>query len=544
MDKSSFMSLKAAITGAILLVSSISIVLSVSLTTYVHNQDIKRESAHFAKAVAEIVSFNSVVALSFDQTEGLKEFLSTLSNIDELNNVHIYSYNQRQNRLEFFSSYNKTGVLPVTTQNERINYLSKPRYSKDYVEYATPVIDPINKEKTGYVYVRLSMSNYQQNLTELIQINASIAAVILVISLFVSSLLRNRIIIPVKRFVNDIENISKNQYFNKTIIANDFAEIEVIAEAVNELLRKINSQIKRYAMAEQEITELNQNLEDKVTHRTKALRDSNQELLEALEQVHQYQSQVVQSEKMASLGQMVAGVAHEVNTPIGLGVTASTMLNDRINEISDKLEQKKLSAKELAKFLSDSKDHTDIIYRNLSRAAELINSFKQVAVDQTAGVVRTINVKSYINDVISSLHPTLKKYKHVININCDETLAISTKAGPLNQILINLIMNSLIHGFREKQDGNIWISVSYEKQLCTFEYSDDGVGIEEKIKQKVFDPFVTTNRGEGGSGLGLHLVYNLVTQALGGNIEVESTVGEGATFRFSFPASLGDQGDD
>ena len=368
------MSLKAAITGSILLVSSISIVLSTALTTYVHNQDIKRESSHFAKALAEIISFNSIIPLSFDQSVGLNEFLSTLENIEELENIHVYKYNPNNNQVEFFVSYNKSGVLPVTTQINRINFLTEPRFSDEFIEYSMPVIDDSLNEEIGHVYVRLSLESYKNNLLDLIQINAIIAVVILFVALFVSGLLRNRIIVPVKRFVNEIELITKNQEFNRKVSANEFEELAIIADAVSELLQKISTQIKRHSMAEQEITELNQNLEEKVVHRTRALRDSNQELLEALEQVHQYQSQVIQSEKMASLGQMVAGVAHEVNTPIGLGITASTMLHDKIDTVIEKLDNKTLSAKALTKFLNDSKENTDIIYRNLTRAADLINS--------------------------------------------------------------------------------------------------------------------------------------------------------------------------
>jgi signal transduction histidine kinase len=538
MIKTSFMSLKAAITGSILLVSSISIVLSTALTTYVHNQDIKRESSHFAKALAEIISFNSVIPLSFDQSVGLNEFLSTLENIEELENIHVYKYNPNNDLVEFFVSYNKTGVLPVTTQINRIKFLTEPRFSDEFIEYSMPVIDDSLNEEIGHVYVRLSLESYKNNLLDLIQINAIIALVILFVALFVSSLLRNRIIVPVRRFVNEIELITKNQQFNRKVTANEFEEIAIIAEAVGELLQKISTQIKRYSMAEQEITELNQNLEEKVVHRTRALRDSNQELLEALEQVHQYQSQVIQSEKMASLGQMVAGVAHEVNTPIGLGITASTMLQDKISVIIEKLNNKTLSAKALGTFLSDSKENTDIIYRNLTRAADLINSFKQVAVDQTAGIIRPIAVKEYLDDVILSLQPTLKKYQHVVDIICEDDLTISTKPGPLSQVIINLVNNAIKHAFRNNPTGHITISVYIKGDQCVIEFSDDGCGIEEKIKQKVFDPFVTTSRGDGGAGLGLHLAYNLVTQALLGSISVNSTIDNGATFIIRFPADL------
>jgi signal transduction histidine kinase len=241
---------------------------------------------------------------------------------------------------------------------------------------------------------------------------------------------------------------------------------------------------------------------------------------------------------MASLGQMVAGVAHEVNTPIGLGVTASTMLSDRIDEISSKLDDKTLSAGQLTAFLTESKENTQIIYLNLTRAADLISSFKQVAVDQTAGVIREINLHSYLDEIITSMQPTLKKYRHIITVDCDDRISITTKPGPLNQIIINLIMNSILHGFKSMEQGDISITAEESNGNCIIVFRDNGCGIEQKIKQKGFDPFVTTSRGDGGSGLGLHLVYNLVTQALQGSISVESQLTEGAIFTIEFPSKL------
>src|SRR5690606_20757972 len=268
-------------------------------------------------------------------------------------------------------------------------------------------------------------------------------------------------------------------------------------------------------------------LEQKIEQRTDALKTSNQELLNTLATLHQYQNQIVETEKMASLGQMVAGVAHEVNTPIGLGVTASTLLQDKLADIQRAFDEKKLTSSQLAKFLSESKENLGIIYRNMERAASLISSFKRVAVDQSNENRRQFNMLQLINEVLLSLRPNLKKTQHQININCPEELELDSKPGPINQILINLIMNSLIHAFEHIEQGEIQINVSVENNNCKLVYVDNGAGVPESIKKRIFAPFVTTKRGEGGSGLGLHLVYNLVTQALNGKIPLESSLGQG-----------------
>jgi len=232
---------------------------------------------------------------------------------------------------------------------------------------------------------------------------------------------------------------------------------------------------------------------------------------------------------------MVAGVAHEVNTPIGLGVTASTLMQDKLTDIQKAFDDKQLTSNQLSKFLSESKENLGIIYRNLERAASLIRSFKQVAVDQSNENRRQFNMLQLMNEVLLSLRPNLKKTQHQVLVDCDPQLEIDSKPGPINQILINLIMNSLIHAFEHTDHGTISITVKVEQNRCQIRYKDNGSGVPEHIKKRIFDPFVTTKRGEGGSGLGMHLVYNLVTQALNGKISLESSLGEGVDILFDFP---------
>ena len=309
----------------------------------------------------------------------------------------------------------------------------------------------------------------------------------------------------------------------------------MLGRAINNMLDRIEQQFNKVQQAEQEIRQLNQGLEQKINERTLALKSSNQDLLNTLETLHQYQNQIVETEKMASLGQMVAGVAHEVNTPIGLGVTASTLMQDKLTDIQHAFDEKKLTSNQLQKFLSESKENLGIIYRNLERAASLIRSFKQVAVDQSNENRRQFNMLQLMNEVLLSLRPNLKKTQHLVELQCDPTLEIDSKPGPVNQILINLIMNSLIHAFEHIEKGQISIKVKVVQSRCFIHYSDNGAGVPEHIKKRIFDPFVTTKRGEGGSGLGMHLVYNLVTQALNGKISLESSLGHGVDIQIDFP---------
>lgn len=530
-------SLKSSITTALISISLLSLLFAILSTTLYSNEKNNTDATRFIKTISSIVSFNSQISLSSNRRNDLNDFLLTLKKVDEISNIHVYRVNEQTNELEFFVSFNQQGVPPIAPQLDKIKQLSNPVFTDNIVEYGIPVLNPKTTKRIGFVYLRMHLASYNDSFLSLANYNIIVAVFIASIAFFTSLILRRRILSPINTFIKDIKNLTYNKDFNTQISSPQLTEMVPLANSVNAMLTRIYKQINKYAEAEKEITELNQNLEEKVVMRTQALRDSNQGLLNALEQVHQYQSQVIQSEKMASLGQMVAGVAHEVNTPIGLGVTASTMMSDRIDDMKVELKAQTLSAKKLEKFLDESKENTQIIYRNLSRAADLISSFKQVAVDQTADTVRNVKFKAFLHEIVMSLHPTLKQSKHEVVINCDPALEASTKPGPINQIIINLIMNSIIHGFENIDKGVIEISVAIKRNKCQIILSDNGKGIEEKIKQKIFDPFVTTKRGEGGSGLGMHLVYNLVTQALAGSIEVDSELGKGAHFTISFPVN-------
>jgi signal transduction histidine kinase len=241
---------------------------------------------------------------------------------------------------------------------------------------------------------------------------------------------------------------------------------------------------------------------------------------------------------MASLGQLVAGVAHEINTPIGIALTSSSRLVTITKNIQTSIENKTMKKSEFDKYLSDSAQGNDLIIRNLKRTADLIKSFKMVSADQTSQEIRKFYVKSYIDDIMMSLRPRLKQTAHEIKINCDEKIELDSNPGAFAQVLTNLIMNSLIHGFDEGAKGKITISCEPKDSNLIIKYNDNGKGIPEENIKKIFDPFFTTRRGTGGTGLGLNIVFNIVSQTLKGNIKCESMVGIGATFIIEIPIKI------
>jgi signal transduction histidine kinase len=238
---------------------------------------------------------------------------------------------------------------------------------------------------------------------------------------------------------------------------------------------------------------------------------------------------------MASLGGLVAGITHDVNTPLGVGVTAASFLQERLNNLKTSFEEKSLTTKNMENFINEAEQTANLLLTNLNRASELIASFKQVAVDQTSETEREINLNDYIRDIIKSLKPSFKHNNHEIVVSCPEDLYIRCAPGAIAQIVTNMIVNSLVHGFEDTNDGKITLDVSTDNNTIEMRYRDNGKGLSNDDLDKLFDAFFTTKRGEGGSGLGTHIMYNLVTQSLSGHIEAQSKPGDGLQYTIRFP---------
>lgn len=287
------------------------------------------------------------------------------------------------------------------------------------------------------------------------------------------------------------------------------------------------------------LEEQNKNLEDKVNQRTDELNVQNQALSKTLEELEQAQTQLIEAEKMASLGSLVAGISHEVNTPLGVSVTAASHLNKQTKEFESKFVNGKLSKSGLTVYLQSCSETTDIILTNLERAATLVQSFKQIAVDQSSDTKAKFNLKEHVEMLIVSLRPTYKTLPIDINLRGHD-VEIESYPGLLNQVITNLIVNSIKHGLSDCIKGEITITVASINNLINIIVEDNGIGIPDNIKNKVFDPFFTTKRGTGGSGLGLNIVYNLIKQKLGGDISIEDNVPKGVRFIVSLPLIVND----
>lgn len=265
------------------------------------------------------------------------------------------------------------------------------------------------------------------------------------------------------------------------------------------------------------------------------LKSTNKVLQESLIQLKQAQQQLIESEKNAALSGLVAGVAHEINTPIGISITAASHIEDESVEFFNKVERGEVRKQDVEDFRDSTVSSTDMLLSNLRRAADLIKSFKQVAVDQIKDEKRTFNFKDYIQEVLKSLHPEYKRVVEEIKLSCSNDIEIYSYPGIFSQIITNFVMNSLIHGFENRNTGEICIDVLIDQSKLLFTYQDNGCGMDEKSLKRIFEPFYTTKRGKGGTGLGMHIVYNLVHQKLGGWIKCNSAAEEGTTINITIP---------
>jgi len=288
--------------------------------------------------------------------------------------------------------------------------------------------------------------------------------------------------------------------------------------------------------AKRELKDLNVSLESRVRERSAALERANAELSAALATLQHTQEELLASEKMASLGSLVAGIAHELNTPIGNSLLASTALGDRVQEFDAHVAAGALRRSELTAHLEEVRMASELISGSLHKAAELISSFKQIAVDQTNDQRRSFDLLAAVQDTIATYMPRLRRVQCEVVLQIPEAMVFDSYPGGLYQILNNLINNAITHAFEHRHGGTITVRAeAVDDDIIELMFSDDGCGMPEDVLKRVFDPFYTTKMGQGGTGLGMNIVYNIVTGILGGRISIDSAPGIGTAVRMLLP---------
>lgn len=309
----------------------------------------------------------------------------------------------------------------------------------------------------------------------------------------------------------------------------------IIVEPHRKILVTTVFDITAQLATQQKIEELNASLEDRVYQRTLQLQAANEDLSQAMRTIEQARDSLVQSEKLASLGALVAGVSHELNTPIGNGLTVASALEERVRAFALAAKQP-LQRSALDHFIDETQMAADLLVRSLGRSAALVSSFKQIAVDQTSAQRRSFDLAGLVDEVVLTISPTTRRAHCAVHTDVAPGLTLDGFPGPLVQVLTNLIDNAVVHGFAPQDPARIDIHAhGVEDHQVQITVRDNGRGIAAEHVKRIFDPFFTTRLGQGGSGLGLHIVHNIVTGVLGGQIEVETTLGEGTRFVLRLP---------
>jgi len=304
----------------------------------------------------------------------------------------------------------------------------------------------------------------------------------------------------------------------------------VLANDLRKALRELND-------SKTELLELNEQLEIRVSERTEQFENANIALEESLTKLEKAYNELIHAEKLASLGSMVAGISHELNTPIGNALLASTTMELQFKDFLEKTHSKKITRASIEEFLEEGIEISSTITRSNSRAANLITSFKQVAVDQTSEQLRHFDLREVISDNIATLNTIIKKSQIKIENTVPPGIVLDSFPGPFGQILSNLIHNSIVHGYSGRDPGSIQISAIEQENLVVVKIKDDGVGMAPSIVKRIFDPFFTTKLGQGGTGLGLSISHRIATSVLGGDLQGISPSEGGALFIITVPKS-------
>lgn len=493
-----------------------------------------------SNTLAEITAANAVAALAFDDAQSAEALLGNLRSDPEILSAMLYRIDEADGKLASQAFARFTRDTSVASQDAAPTELSS---SARFTARSLVVVRQVaqGSDAIGVLVMQVDLSPLGKLLRSVLAIGAALVLVVIGLAYLLTNPLQRLITRQVGALVGTAASVvQSNDYsLRAPVLASD--ELGILAHSFNTMLAEVQRHDTVREDLEARLRTLNEGLEGRIGERTLELEQRNQELNSAIGRLQQAQTQLVESEKMAALGGLVAGVAHEINTPIGIAITAASGLEGEVRQTLRRIAQQSLSKSQLQAFLDYSEEGSGLVLRSLLRAAELIRSFKQVAVDQSSEQRRTVNLRDYLQQVLTSLQPVLRKAKHSVEITGDADLNLDTYPGAVYQICVNLVMNSLTHAFEAGVAGLISISCRADGDFVLIHYRDNGCGMSSATARRVFEPFFTTRRGQGGSGLGMHIAWNLATRVLAGNLHCESTPGQGVHFVLRFPRELAEE---
>ncbi|MEZ8103032.1 sensor histidine kinase [Vibrio bivalvicida] len=423
----------------------------------------------------------------------------------------------------------------INKKNGTITYTWQNPHDEDYREKIA--VFRYLPEYDWYIVSSTYVEELNQPLVELKVIH--LAVLVFAIALVIPSnlMLSRSIVLPLKGMMNWISQASASKHptlmKDKSGSTDELAQLTVyfnqFLSDLDKANQKLHKEIDVRIAAQKQLEDLNENLENNVAQRTLELKQS-------LERLKQTQDQLIESEKLSALGGLVAGIAHEVNTPLGIAITSASLVSDANSELNAAFQKQTLTSEQFEINMSQQLEALELLKANLNRASSLVQSFKQTAVHQVSEALSHFVVKDVLESLIASLHPETRKVLVVPVLKGDSSVSMSSLPGALTQVFSNLILNSVYHAFEQQPEPQILIEFFEQNEDVVFIYQDNGCGVEKELHKKIFEPFYTTRRGSGGTGIGLNMVFNLVNQKLKGNLEFSSA--NGVKFVITLPKQV------
>ena len=470
----------------------------------------------------DLVTLNLDVDLNFNDRAAARRTLSALRATKDINSACLFDINRRE-----FASYGRGATVRCDWPAEATG--PGHQFHGDYLSMLAPV--RFEREVVGYLQVEYALRPLTARLRQYGLVLAVVLMTLMTGGLLHALLLRRLVTLPLMEVSKAADQVTREQRYDLQVPVAGEDEVGRLAGAFNAMLNTV-------AARDAALRSYSDQLEEQVQLRTAQMVQANQGLEASLETLQRAQDELVRSEKLAALGALVAGVAHELNTPIGNSLLAVSTLIDQTNAFA-KASADGIKRSTLQAFVEHVGAGGEIVLRNLHRAGELVSSFKQVAVDRTTSQCRVFLLSDLVAEILLVLVPTVKKNSGiVVRQDIPPAIEMNSYPGPLGQVLINLINNGLTHGFENRSDGEIVVTArALDGGMVELVVSDNGAGIAPENMGRIYDPFFTTKLGKGGSGLGLNIVYNIVYGILRGKIEVQSELGTGTRFTLTLPRS-------
>jgi len=531
MNSFSDYSIKLKLIFSLLFLLIISLGTFASFVLYINYQEGITALIKQSKLQSKLIAEYSITPLLFSDTDGAANILAKLGSIPNINAAILYDENGKK-----FAMYKKQSSTKTFS-----NIISKFVESSQKVENEMLISTPIvHKNHTyGVIVFYVSTKEVTQNLIE-----SAITLLLSMLAIIIASLL---IVYRVQRYIT-LPIINLAQIAKEISVSDDYTirakkmysdEVGNLYDDFNYMLAKIEQRGREREEAETISQTYQAHLERLTNELEERVKDRTIELQESLDTLNNAQEQLIESEKMSSLGNLVAGVAHEVNTPLGISITAASIFANELKDIKKLLTDNQLSKSALDHFIETITEADEILIKNLNRAAQLVKNFKKISVDQSSEEIRDFELNNYLKEVISTFKNELKHRPIELETQlCKKEIRMHSFPGAISQLIVNMLQNTLLHAFNENQKGLIKIQTKLQEEKAIIIFSDDGKGVDPSITSKIFEPFITTKRNKGGTGLGLNITYNLVTQHLKGSIKLDPEHTKGAAFIIEIPLKI------